>query len=92
MRRLDRLTWLSGVVLASALAAALWEWRAGTGAGKLTNTTRVPPEEICLIDMFQGYRHSMDDWSERNEPASTDAMWHELLDCQNYRITATKLP
>jgi hypothetical protein len=81
-RQLDPLGWLYGVIIISALAALLWEWRIGAGADKSTKTTLVTVHESCLYDVFQGYRHGMDDWNERNEPASTDTMWHDLLDCQ----------
>jgi hypothetical protein len=64
------------------IAALLWEWRIGAGADKSTKTTLVTVQENCLYDVFQGQRHRMDDWNERGEPASTDAMWHELLDCE----------
>jgi len=83
MRRLDALRWLYGAAIISAVAALLWEWRIGVGADKSTTTTRATPQEICLDDVFRGYRRGMDDWSERKDSASADAMWRELLDCQS---------
>ena len=81
MRGLDRLGRLCGVLIITSVAALLWEWRIGVGAGQSGSATHVT-NEICLNDLFQGYRHSMDDWNERDELASTDTMWRQLLDCQ----------
>jgi hypothetical protein len=82
LRRLNPLACLYGVIIIIALTALFWEWRIGVGAGKSTETTLVTLRGSCLSDLFQGYRHRMDDWNERSEPGSTDTMWHELLDCQ----------
>ena len=81
MRRFDRLGALCGVIIIGGLAALTWGWRTGVGAHQSRGVNDMT-DEVCLDDLFQSYQRSMDTWNERDAPASTDAMWRKLLDCE----------